>query len=137
MLVLGKKRKSLHRLFFDDSIFSTHPAVRNHRQFTFNEKGKYIDKANRERAKAKLEKLQAEISRIAKTTGIAVENKAAIIQPKKFFVCTLFFIYRFDKLFFSRLVRNRCSQYRMVGLRHSSTGQVCLPFSFLSFIVFI
>ena len=101
MLVLGKKRKSLHRLFFDDSIFSTHPAVRNHRQFTFNEKGKYIDKANRERAKAKLEKLQAEISRIAKTTGIAVENKAAIIQPKKFFVCTLFFIYRFDKLFFS------------------------------------
>jgi len=52
---------------------------------TFNEKGKYVEKANRERAKAKLEKLQEEISRIAKATGIAVENKVAIIQPKKFF----------------------------------------------------
>ena len=67
-------------------MFSTHPAVRNRRQFSFNEKGKYVEKANRERAKAKLEKLQAEISRIAKNTGIAVENKAGIIQPKKFFV---------------------------------------------------
>jgi hypothetical protein len=37
-----------------------------------------------------LEKLQAEISRIAKNTGIAVENKAAIIQPKKFFVRKIF-----------------------------------------------
>ena len=99
-LVLGKKRKHLRGFFFKDLIFSTHPAVRNRRQFTFNEKGKYIDKANRERAKAKLEKLQAEISRIAKTTGIAVENKAAIIQPKKFFVCTFSFILSFRISFF-------------------------------------
>ncbi len=72
-------------------FFSTHPAVRNRRQFTFNEKGKYVEKANRERAKAKLEKLQEEISRIAQTTGIARENKATIIQPKKFFVCSYIF----------------------------------------------
>lgn len=88
MLELGRKYfhfYSFKILFF---LFArTHPATRNRRQFTFNEKGKYVEKANRDRAKAKLEKLQEEISRIAKTTGIAVENKAAIIQPKKFFVC--------------------------------------------------
>ncbi len=77
---------SLYLKIFIFFLFRTHPAVRNRRQFSFNDKGKYVEKANRERARAKLEKLQAEISRIAKTTGIAVENKAAIIQPKKFFV---------------------------------------------------
>ena len=43
--------------------------------------------ANRSRAKQKLEKLLADIREKSKTTGIAVENKATIIQPKKFFVC--------------------------------------------------
>jgi U4/U6 small nuclear ribonucleoprotein PRP3 len=76
----------MNTFFFCFFVFRTHPAVRNRRQFSFNDKGKYVEKANRERARAKLEKLQAEISRIAKNTGIAVENKAAIIQPKKFFV---------------------------------------------------
>jgi Skp family chaperone for outer membrane proteins len=89
MLELGKEYLKFFFIFNNCFFFffRTHPAVRNRRQFTFNEKGKYVEKANRERAKAKLEKLQEEISRIAKTTGIAVENKAAIIQPKKFFVC--------------------------------------------------
>ena len=59
--------------------------MRNSRQLVFNKKGKYEEMANRQRAKAKLEKLQQEISQIAKKTGIAVENKATIIQPKKFF----------------------------------------------------
>ncbi|CAF0824165.1 unnamed protein product [Rotaria sordida] len=71
-------------LHFDARI-GTHPAVRNRRQLVFNKKGKYEEIANRQRAKAKLEKLQQEISQIAKKTGIAVENKVTIIQPKKFF----------------------------------------------------
>lgn len=94
MHVLGKINFyfiNLKNLPFFLFHFRNHPAARNRRQLTFNEQGKYIDKANRDRAKAKLEKLQAEISRIAKTTGIAIENKAAIIQPKKFFVSFLFF----------------------------------------------
>ncbi|CAF3717455.1 unnamed protein product [Rotaria sp. Silwood1] len=68
-----------------DARIGTHPAVRNRRQLVFNKKGKYEEIANRQRAKAKLEKLQQEISQIAKKTGIAVENKVTIIQPKKFF----------------------------------------------------
>ncbi len=51
--------------------------------------------ANRQRAKAKLEKLQQEISQIAKKTGIAVENKATIIQPKKFFVRKFIFSFKY------------------------------------------
>jgi hypothetical protein len=89
MLELGNKKIKNYSIFCF-ILFRTHPAVRNRRHFSFNEKGKHIEQANRERAKAKLEKLQAEISRIAKTTGIAIDNQAAIIQPKKFFVCRFF-----------------------------------------------
>ena len=77
------------------TLFRTHPAVRNPRQFVFNKKGKYEEIANRQRAKAKLEKLQQEISQIAKKTGIAVDNKVTIIQPKKFFVCEFLFLLLF------------------------------------------
>lgn len=45
--------------------------------------------ANKQRAKEKLERLQQEIAQIAKKTGIAVDNKVTIIQPKKFFVSFL------------------------------------------------
>jgi hypothetical protein len=65
----------------------TQPATRNSRRLEFNKKGKYEEIANRQRAKAKLESLQREISQIAKRTGIAVGDKVTIIQPKKFFVC--------------------------------------------------
>ena len=61
--------------------------MRNSRKLEFNKKGKYEEVANRQRARAKLDKLQLEIAQIAKKTGIAVENKVTIIQPKKFFVC--------------------------------------------------
>ncbi|CAF4180883.1 unnamed protein product, partial [Rotaria magnacalcarata] len=68
-----------------DARIGTHAASRNSRPLVFNKKGKYEEIANRQRAKAKLERLQQEISQIAKRTGIAVENQVTIIQPKKFF----------------------------------------------------
>lgn len=42
--------------------------------------------ANLQRTKAKLERLQQEISQTTKRTGIAIDNKVTIIQPKKFYV---------------------------------------------------
>jgi len=87
-----------------DARIGTQPAVRNRRELKFNTKGKYEELANRQRAKAKLEKLQEQISQIAKKTGIAVENKVTIIQPKKFFVCKFRFSFIFLRIhiFFSR-----------------------------------
>jgi hypothetical protein len=95
MLELGKmKLFVLFKYFFFLFFLRTHPAVRYSKKLAFNKKGKYEEMANRIRAKSKLEKLQLEISQIAKKTGIAVENKVTIIQPKKFFVC------RFEKFLF-------------------------------------
>lgn len=68
-----------------DARIGNQPAVRKSRQLVFHKKGKFEEMANRQRAKEKLEKLQQEIAQIAKRTGIAVDNKVTIIQPKKFF----------------------------------------------------
>ncbi|CAF1057656.1 unnamed protein product [Didymodactylos carnosus] len=68
-----------------DARLGMRPTLRNRRQLSFNARGKYEEIANRMRAKSKLEKLQQEISQIAKKTGIAMENKITVIQPKKFF----------------------------------------------------
>ena len=91
--------------------------MRNSRKLEFNKKGKYEEVANRQRARAKLDKLQLEIAQIAKKTGIAVENKVTIIQPKKFFVrrsdCFIL-----DKNFLFSLslsVGEHHSRHRMVG----------------------
>jgi hypothetical protein len=56
--------------------------------------------ANRKRAKDKLEKLLTDIREKSKTTGIAVENKVTIIQPKKFFVCKSNFVFFDIRTFF-------------------------------------
>lgn len=56
---------------------------RTKRKLVFNEKGKYLDIANKLRAKSKLLLLQKEIASISKKTGISNESKLALIQPKR------------------------------------------------------
>jgi U4/U6 small nuclear ribonucleoprotein PRP3 len=50
--------------------------------FKFHQKGEFEQMANRERAKAKLDKLQSEISSASKNTGISAAVKLAMIAPK-------------------------------------------------------
>ncbi len=47
----------------------------------FHEKGEFEQLANRQRAKAKLEKLQEEIARAARNTGISSAVKLAMVTP--------------------------------------------------------
>ncbi|CAF0894597.1 unnamed protein product [Adineta steineri] len=70
---------------YHDGRLAVRPATRNRRDFKFNVKGKYEELANRQRARAKLEKLQESINQSSKRAGLAVGNKVTIIQPKKFF----------------------------------------------------
>ncbi|KAK3767551.1 hypothetical protein RRG08_029570 [Elysia crispata] len=56
---------------------------RQKRSFKFHERGKFEQQAIRLRAKAQLERLQAEIAQAAKKTGIASAAKIATITPKK------------------------------------------------------
>ncbi|PNF24141.1 U4/U6 small nuclear ribonucleoprotein Prp3 [Cryptotermes secundus] len=57
-------------------------AIRNRRALRFHEPGKFQQLADRMRMKAQLEKLQNEISQIAKKTGITSATKLALIAPK-------------------------------------------------------
>ncbi|XP_067012586.1 U4/U6 small nuclear ribonucleoprotein Prp3 isoform X2 [Anabrus simplex] len=67
--------------FFDPRI-GMKPAVRNKRSLRFHEPGKFQQLADRMRMKAQLERLQNEISQIAKKTGITSATKLALIAPK-------------------------------------------------------
>ncbi|KAJ4430055.1 hypothetical protein ANN_22263 [Periplaneta americana] len=67
--------------FFDPRI-GMKSAVRNKRALRFHEPGKFQQLADRMRMKAQLEKLQNEISQIAKKTGISSATKLALIAPK-------------------------------------------------------
>lgn len=68
--------------FFDDRI-TVKPAVRNKRALRFHEPGKFQQMGERLRMKAQLEKLQNEISQIARKTGISSATKLALIAPKQ------------------------------------------------------
>lgn len=68
--------------FFDERIMAK-PAVRNKRLLRFHEPGKFQQQAERMRMKAQLEKLQNEISQIARKTGISSATKLALIAPKQ------------------------------------------------------
>lgn len=57
-------------------------AVRGKRALKFHEPGKFVQIAERIRVKAQLEKLQNEISQIARKTGISSATKLALIAPK-------------------------------------------------------
>ena len=67
--------------FFDDRIGVKVP-VRNRRALRFHEPGKFMQMAEKLRMKAQLEKLQNEISQIARKTGISSATKLALIAPK-------------------------------------------------------
>lgn len=68
--------------FFDDRI-AAKSAVRNKRALRFHEPGKFQQMAERMRMKSQLEKLQNEISQIARKTGISSATKLALIAPKQ------------------------------------------------------
>lgn len=67
--------------FFDTRI-GVKPAARGKRSLKFHEPGKFQQLAERIRMKAQLEKLQNEISQIARKTGISSATKLALIAPK-------------------------------------------------------
>lgn len=68
--------------FFDERI-AQKPMVRNKRTLRFHEPGKFQQMAERLRMKTQLEKLQNEISQIARKTGISSATKLALIAPKQ------------------------------------------------------
>lgn len=68
--------------FVDDRI-AVKPAVRTKRSLRFHEPGKFQQMAEKMRMKAQLEKLQNEISQIARKTGISSATKLALIAPKQ------------------------------------------------------
>lgn len=67
--------------FFDGRI-GVKPAMRGKRALKFHEPGKFQQLAERIRMKTQLEKLQNEISQIARKTGISSATKLALIAPK-------------------------------------------------------
>lgn len=68
--------------FFDDRI-TIKPGNRNKRALRFHEPGKFQQMAERMRMKSQLERLQNEISQIARKTGISSATKLALIAPKQ------------------------------------------------------
>lgn len=76
-----QQEESAEAHFFDDRI-TVKPAVRNKRALRFHEPGKFQQLAERLRMKSQLEKLQNEISQIARKTGISSATKLALIAPK-------------------------------------------------------
>merc|ERR1719412_773993 len=69
--------------YFDSRVaakgFTPRPKRKN---FTFNDPGKYVKEANQLRMKAQLQKLQADISTIARKTGITSATQLAKLVPK-------------------------------------------------------
>lgn len=67
--------------YFDDRIVAK-PAVRGKRALRFHEPGKFEMMAEQMRMKAQMERLQNEISQIARKTGISSATRLALIAPK-------------------------------------------------------
>lgn len=68
--------------FVDERIVAK-SAMRTKRSLRFHEPGKFQQMAERMRMKSQLEKLQNEISQIARKTGISSATKLALIAPKQ------------------------------------------------------
>ncbi|RZC40383.1 U4/U6 small nuclear ribonucleoprotein Prp3 [Asbolus verrucosus] len=68
---------------FYDGRIGVKPPTRNKRVLRFHEPGKFQQLAERIRMKAQLEKLQNEISQIAKKTGISSATKLALIAKSE------------------------------------------------------
>lgn len=67
--------------YFDERL-NIKPAIRGKRALRFHEPGKFELMAEQMRMKAQMEKLQNEISQIARKTGISSATKLALIAPK-------------------------------------------------------
>ena len=67
--------------FFDPRV-NVKAAVRTKRSFHFHEQGKFQQVASRMRMKAQLDKLQSEISQIARKTGINSVTALALVAPR-------------------------------------------------------
>ncbi|XP_051157626.1 U4/U6 small nuclear ribonucleoprotein Prp3 isoform X2 [Leptopilina boulardi] len=67
---------------FFDSRIGMKSSIRVKRALKFNDPGKFQQLAHKIRMKAQLEKLQNEISQIARKTGISSATKLALIAPK-------------------------------------------------------
>lgn len=72
---------SVESRFHDDRLLLKGP-IRPKRALRFHEPGKFQIMGERLRMSAQLEKLQAEISQIARKTGISSATKLALIAPK-------------------------------------------------------
>lgn len=67
--------------FFDPRV-AAKSSVRTRRTFHFHEQGKFQQVASRMRMKAQLDKLQSEISQIARKTGINSVTALALVAPR-------------------------------------------------------
>ncbi|KAI6655951.1 U4/U6 small nuclear ribonucleoprotein Prp3 isoform X2 [Oopsacas minuta] len=68
---------------FQDARLRIRNTQRMPRKFHFNEKGKYIRIANRQRAKVKLEELRLKVAESSKKTGIYFSSKLALVVSSK------------------------------------------------------
>jgi len=70
--------------YFDDRVSQKAPTERKKRSgFAFHNQGDFIALASKKRAQAQLEKLQEEIAKASKKTGISSATKLALIAPFK------------------------------------------------------
>lgn len=76
-----KTTEELPESRFTDPRIPVKSSVRTKRALKFHEPGKFQQLAIRMRMKAKLEKLQSEISQIARRTGISSAAKLAQLKP--------------------------------------------------------
>lgn len=76
-----EEAKTAESAFFDERLMAK-SSVRGKRALRFHEPGKFQMMAERMRMKAQYEKLQNEISQIARKTGISSATKLALIAPK-------------------------------------------------------
>lgn len=76
-----EEAKTTEPTFYDERIMAK-SAIRGKRSLRFHEPGKFQQMAERMRMKAQLERLQNEISQIARKTGISSATKLALIAPK-------------------------------------------------------
>ncbi|KAF4517003.1 hypothetical protein B566_EDAN009676 [Ephemera danica] len=77
----NKPGEELTEMKYFDARIAAKPSIRNKRGLKFHEPGKFQALADRIRMKAQLERLQSEISQIARKTGITSATKLALITP--------------------------------------------------------
>jgi U4/U6 small nuclear ribonucleoprotein PRP3 len=78
---VSEEAKTIETVFYDERIVAK-PAVRGKRALRFHEPGKFEQMGEQLRMKAQMEKLQNEISQIARKTGISSATKLALMAPK-------------------------------------------------------